>query len=104
MAGVLSVGNKQLFKSGAAEFNETGWWTLIENRPPSLKNEPSIKGILLCSALIVNKNVISLVHTPKINIPSFPFLSKVVLIFGSERFLGLLLVLVLHKRPLVCGR
>ncbi|XP_071494380.1 cysteine-rich protein 2-binding protein-like [Diadema antillarum] len=43
VAGVLSVGNKQLFKSGATEFNETGWWTLIENRPPSLKPEPSLK-------------------------------------------------------------
>ncbi|XP_030828197.1 cysteine-rich protein 2-binding protein [Strongylocentrotus purpuratus] len=43
VAGVLSVGNKQLFRSGAMEFNETGWWTLIENRPPTLKQEPSLK-------------------------------------------------------------
>ncbi|XP_041458829.1 cysteine-rich protein 2-binding protein-like [Lytechinus variegatus] len=43
VAGVLSVGNKQLFRSGATEFNETGWWTLIENKPPTLKQEPSLK-------------------------------------------------------------
>ncbi|XP_071951986.1 cysteine-rich protein 2-binding protein-like isoform X2 [Antedon mediterranea] len=37
VAGVLSVGNKQWFRSGAAEFGESGWWALIENKPPVIK-------------------------------------------------------------------
>ena len=53
VAGVLSVGNKQLFKSGAVEFNETGWWSLIENRPPSLKPEPSMKGKKASCPLVI---------------------------------------------------
>ncbi|KAI8508942.1 Cysteine-rich protein 2-binding protein [Branchiostoma belcheri] len=34
VAGVLSVGNHQVFRSGAREFNEPAWWGLIENKPP----------------------------------------------------------------------
>ncbi|XP_038048525.1 cysteine-rich protein 2-binding protein-like [Patiria miniata] len=39
VAGVLSVSNKSLFKSGASEFGEAGWWSLIEMKPPELKPE-----------------------------------------------------------------
>ncbi|XP_077981143.1 cysteine-rich protein 2-binding protein-like [Glandiceps talaboti] len=34
VAGVLSTGNKVHFRSGASEFGEPGWWSLVENRPP----------------------------------------------------------------------
>ncbi|XP_022087677.1 cysteine-rich protein 2-binding protein-like [Acanthaster planci] len=39
VAGVLSVSNKSLFKSGVSEFGEAGWWSLIEMKPPELKPE-----------------------------------------------------------------
>ncbi|XP_070564166.1 cysteine-rich protein 2-binding protein-like [Ptychodera flava] len=34
VAGVLSTGNKVHFRSGATEFGESGWWALVENKPP----------------------------------------------------------------------
>ena len=37
MAGTLSVGCPQYFKSGQTEFKESGWWTLQEKVPPSVK-------------------------------------------------------------------
>ncbi|XP_071799464.1 cysteine-rich protein 2-binding protein-like [Asterias amurensis] len=39
VAGVLSVSNKTLFKSGVTEFGEAGWWALIETKPPELRPE-----------------------------------------------------------------
>ncbi|XP_033108160.1 cysteine-rich protein 2-binding protein-like [Anneissia japonica] len=41
VAGVLSVGNKQWFRSGAGEFGESGWWALVENKPPVIKPDTS---------------------------------------------------------------
>ena len=38
VAGVLSSGCPQFFKSGQKEFNkETGWWALQENVAPAIK-------------------------------------------------------------------
>ena len=37
MAGTLSVGCPQYFKSGQKEFKESGWWTLQEKVPPAVK-------------------------------------------------------------------
>lgn len=38
MAGILSSGCPEYFKSGQKEFNkETGWWGLQENIAPSIK-------------------------------------------------------------------
>jgi len=38
VAGVLSSGCPQFFKSGQKEFNkETGWWALQENVAPAVK-------------------------------------------------------------------
>ena len=39
VAGVLSVSNKTLFKSGVTEFGEAGWWALMETKPPELRPE-----------------------------------------------------------------
>ncbi|XP_030052104.1 cysteine-rich protein 2-binding protein [Microcaecilia unicolor] len=39
VAGCLSVGSPLLFRSGAQEFGEPGWWKLVHNRPPTLKPE-----------------------------------------------------------------
>ncbi|KAJ8039777.1 Cysteine-rich protein 2-binding protein [Holothuria leucospilota] len=39
VAGVLSSGSKTIFRSGAPEFGEPGWWTLLQNKPPSYKPE-----------------------------------------------------------------
>ncbi|XP_071850062.1 cysteine-rich protein 2-binding protein-like isoform X2 [Apostichopus japonicus] len=39
VAGVLSSGSKTIFRSGAPEFGEPGWWTLLINKPPSYKPE-----------------------------------------------------------------
>ena len=43
VAGVLSVSNKTLFKSGVSEFGEAGWWALMETKPPELRPEISSK-------------------------------------------------------------
>ncbi|XP_043912860.1 cysteine-rich protein 2-binding protein isoform X2 [Protopterus annectens] len=39
VAGCLSVGSPLLFRSGAQEFGEPGWWKLVHNRPPVLRPE-----------------------------------------------------------------
>jgi len=35
VAGVLSSGCPNIFVSGAQELNETGWWRLVDKKPPS---------------------------------------------------------------------
>lgn len=38
IAGTLSAGCPQYFRSGVQELKESGWWTLVENKPPSLQD------------------------------------------------------------------
>lgn len=47
VAGILSSGCPQYFKSGQKEFNkETGWWALQENVAPVIKfSEAGVEGV-----------------------------------------------------------
>ena len=58
MAGVLSSGCPQFFKSGQKEFNkETGWWALQENVAPAVKfNEQGLFLLFLFIAIFPNEN------------------------------------------------
>ena len=56
VAGVLSSGCPQFFKSGQKEFNkETGWWALQENVAPVIKlSEAGMESSCLQMLLIQN--------------------------------------------------
>ena len=43
VAGTLSIYSAKLFKSGQSAFNETGWWGLIEVKPPPKNYGSEIK-------------------------------------------------------------
>lgn len=56
VAGVLSSGCPQFFKSGQKEFNkETGWWALQENVAPAVKfNEQGLFLLYLFISIFLN--------------------------------------------------
>lgn len=58
VAGVLSSGCPQFFKSGQKEFNkETGWWALQENVAPAVKfSEQGLFLLYLFIAILLNEN------------------------------------------------
>ena len=58
VAGVLSSGCPQFFKSGQKEFNkETGWWALQENVAPAVKfSEQGLFLLYLFIEIFLNEN------------------------------------------------
>ena len=42
VAGVLSSGCPGVFVSGAQELKETGWWRLVETKPPTIMKQGNI--------------------------------------------------------------
>ena len=58
VAGVLSSGCPQFFKSGQKEFNkETGWWALQDNVAPAVKfSEQGLFLLYLFIAILLNEN------------------------------------------------